>query len=121
MNDYHNQPNFRDWFSYCIDICSQGMPKQTESMFRAMSANTYHSDFVTLMSILNNQSAIYLINKEILKNAAEYYKQANKALLVFRCLTDIEKSRESTEIDFEASRLIDEWSRQLHNKNIRIV
>ena len=48
-------------------------------------------------------------------------KQVNKSLLNFRNLNETEKTRESNKIDFEASRLKNEWTQKLQQKDISII
>lgn len=45
----------------------------------------------------------------------------DKSLLNFRSLNMIEKIRESSEIDFEACRLKNEWTQKLQQKGISII
>lgn len=116
-NMHFYQSRSRDLF----DISDRDSPNRFESIYHAMSADTYHSDFVTLMDILNGKSFKYSIPEKTVRNAAKYYKHANKALLVLQHLTDTEKQMASAELDSKASELANEWRRQLHDKNIRII
>lgn len=117
MNNYHcTQPDFRDDFSRLIEMFSPAMNPQEESFLRSISANTYGRDFATIMGLLNGSIRFAYINGKTLENAADYYKQLNKSLLVFRNLTVPEKLRESKEIDAEADRLKDIWSKQLKQR-----
>ncbi len=97
------------------------MTPQEESSLRSISANSYGSDYDKLMSVLNGKILTSSIPSKTIDNAGEYYKQVNKALLIFRDLTNIEKVRESSEIDSEAFRLKNEWYRKLQLMRISII
>lgn len=115
-NFYGTQPDFRDDLSRLIEMFSPAMTPQEESFLRSISANTYGRDFATIMGLLNGRIRFACINGKTLENAADYYKQLNKSLLLFRDLTVPEKFRESKEIDEEAGRLKDIWSQQLKQR-----
>ena len=120
QNNY-NQPDGRDIFAYLLEIFSPMMTAEDESVLRSFSANSYSSDFITLMNVLNGNVFTSCIYKKIIDNAEEYYKQVNKSLLNFRNLNMKEKARESNEIDFEACRLKNEWIQKLQQKGISII
>ncbi len=122
MNNYYcTQPDSRDDFSRLIEMFSPAMTPQEESSPRSISANSYGSDYDKLMSVLNGKILTSSIPSKTIDNAGEYYKQVNKALLIFRDLTNIEKVRESNEIDSEAFRLKNEWYRKLQLMRISII
>lgn len=122
MNQYnYNQPDGREEFVRFIEMFSPMMKAQGESILRSISANSYSSNFNTLMNILNGKMFISTINSKTIDNAAEYYKQCNKALLYFRSLNEVEKKRESNEIDFETNRLKDDWYFKLRQMQISII
>lgn len=122
MNKHnYNQPDERDGFAYLLGISSPMMKAEDESVLRSFSANSYSSDFITLMNVLNGNIFKSCIYKKIIDNAGEYYKQINKSLLNFRSLNTIEKTQESSEIDFEACRLKNEWTQKLQQKGISII
>ena len=73
------------------------------------------------MNVLNGNVFTSTITSKTIDNAAKYYKQVNKALLVFRDLNDVEKLRESTEIDYEANRLKNNWYKKLCQMRISII
>lgn len=117
MNNFiYTQSDFRDGLSRLIEMFSPAMTAQEESFLRSISANTYSRDFATIMNLLNGRIRFAYINEKTLENAAEYYKQLNKSLLVFRNLTISEKLRESNEIDAEANHLKDDWNQKLKQK-----
>lgn len=107
-------------FSQLIEMFSPIMNAQNETFLRSISANSYGSDYDKLMSVLNGKTFTSSIPSKTIDNASEYYKRANKTLLIFRDLTTIEKVRESSEIDFEAFRLKKEWRRKLQLMRISI-
>lgn len=122
MNQYgYNQLDGRDGFVHLIEMLSPMMKAEEESVLRSISANSYSLDFSTVMNVLNGKMFMPTIASQTIDNAAEYYKQANKALLYFRKLTDVEKHRESNEIDFEASRLKNDWYNKLCQMRISII
>ena len=122
MNQHnYNQPDGRDIIAHLIEIFSPMMKAEDESILRSFSANSYSSDFITLMNVLNGNIFTPCIYKKIIDNADEYYKQVNKTLLNFRSLNMIEKTRESSEFDFEACRLKNEWAQKLQHKGISII
>ena len=122
MNQHnYNQPDGRDIIAHLIEIFSPMMKAEEESILRSISANSYISDFRTLIDVLNGKINTPFIYKKVLENAGEYYKQVNKSLLNFRSLNMIEKTRESSEIDFEACRLKNEWAQKLQQKGISII
>lgn len=120
MNNY-NQPDGRDVFAHLIEIFSPMMKSEDEFAVRLLSANSYSSDFNTLMNVLNENIITSCIYKKVIDNAGECYKQVNKSLLNFRNLNEMEKTRESNKIDFEASRLKNEWTQKLQQKGISII
>ena len=120
INNY-NQPDGRDGFAFLLEIFSPMMKAEDESVLRSFSANSYSSDFITLMNVLNGNVFTPCIYKKIIDNAGEYYKQVNKSLLNFRDLSVLEKTRVSNEIDFEADRLKNEWAQKLQQKGISII
>ena len=120
QNNY-NQPDGRDVFAHLIEIFSPMMKAEDESALRLLSANSYSSDFNTLMNVLNENIIISCIYKKVIDNAGEYYKQVNKSLLNFRNLNEREKTRGSNEIDFEADRLKNDWTKKLQQKGISII
>lgn len=122
MNPFnYNQPDSRDILSRLIEMLSPTMNKQEETFLRRLSAGTYEEDLTYLLNALNGITKPLYIDYRIIENAAECYKQANKSMLNFRELTDFEKMRESSEIDFEASRLKDNWCDKLRQKGIQII
>ena len=122
MNQFnYNQPDGRDGFSRFIEVFSSMLKPEEESVLRSISANSYSSDFRALMNVLNGKAAISAIPSKTIDNAVEYYKQVNKALLIFRDLKEPEKLRESNEIDYEANRLKNDWSNKLYQMRITII
>lgn len=122
MNQHnYNQPDGRDIIAHLIEIFSPMMKAEDESILRSISANSYISDFRTLIDVLNGKINTPFIYKKVIENAGEYYKQVNKSLLNFRNLNMMEKARESNEIDLEASRLKSEWRQKLQQKGISII
>lgn len=73
------------------------------------------------MNVLNGNAFISAIPSKTIDNAVEYYKQVNKALLIFRDLKEPEKLRESNEIDDEATRLKSDWYNKLYQMRIHII
>jgi len=73
------------------------------------------------MNVLNGKVVTSTITSKTIDNAAEHYKQVNKALLYFRDLNDVEKIRESKEIDLEANRLKNDWCCKLRQMQISII
>ena len=121
-----NQPNYnqldgRDVIAHLIEIFSPMMKAEDESAVRLLSANSYSLDFNTLMNVLNGNVLISYINKKVIENAGECYKQVNKSLLNFRNLSEKEKIQESNNIDSEAVRLKNEWTQKLQQKGISII
>lgn len=121
-----NQPNYnqldgRDVIAHLIEIFSPMMKAEDESAVRLLSANSYSSDFNTLMNVLNGNVLISYINKQVIENAGECYKQVNKSLLNFRNLSEKEKIHESNNIDSEAVRIKNEWIQKLQQKGISII
>lgn len=122
MNQFnYNQPDGRDGFSRFIDVFSPMMKPEEESTLRSISADSYSSDFRTLMNVLNGKVFISIMPSKTIDNAVEYYKQVNKALLIFRDLKESEKLRESNEIDYEANRLKNDWYNKLYQMRIHII
>ena len=122
MNQHnYNQPDGRDIIAHLIEVLSPMMNAGDESILRSLSANSYISDFRTLIDVLNGKRNTPFIYKKVIENAGEYYKQVNKSLLNFRNLNMMEKARESNEIDLEASRLKSEWRQKLQQKGISII
>ena len=122
MNQYnYNQPDGRDAFSRFIEIFSPMMKPEYDSFLRSISADSYSSDFRTLMNVLNGKGFNSAMSSKTIDNAVEYYKQVNKALLYFRNLNDTEKLRESNEIDCEANRLKSDWYNKLYRMQIFII
>ncbi len=122
MNQYnYNQPDNRDGFAWLIEMFSPMLTSQQESFLRSISANAFCSDFNILMNVLNGKVSKLTITSQIINNAGDYYKQVNKALLVFRDLSEEERLRESNEIDKEATRLINKWYNQLNHMKITLV
>lgn len=122
MNQFnYNQSDSRDDFSRFIGIFSPMMKPEDESVLRSISANLYSSDFRALMNVLNGDVFISAIPSKTIDNAVEYYKQVNKALLIFRDLKEPEKLRESNEIDYEANRLRNDWYNKLYQMRIPII
>ena len=122
MNQHnYNQPDGRDIIAHLIEIFSPMMKSEDESILRSISANSYISDFRTLIDVLNGKRNTPFIYKKVIENAGEYYKQVNKSLLNFRDLSVLEKTRVSNEIDFEADRLKNEWAQKLQHKGISII
>ena len=122
MNQYnYNQPDSRDGFARLIEMLSPMLTSQQESFMRSISANTFNSDFNLLMYVLNGKVPTSTITSQTINNAGEYYKQVNRALLIFRDLKELEKLRESNEIDYEATRLKNEWYNKLHQMGIHII
>ena len=122
MNQFnYNQSDSRDDFSSFIGIFSPMMKPEDESVLRSISANLYSSDFGALMNVLNGNVFISAIPSKTIDNAVEYYKQVNKALLIFRDLKEPEKLRESNEIDYEATRLKSYWYNKLYQMRIHII
>ncbi len=117
----YNQPDSRDILSRLIEMFSPAMDKRAETLLRRFSADTYSGDLTYLLNAINGNTKPFYIDYRIIENAAECYKQANKSLLNFRELTEAEKIRESSEIDFEASRLKEAWSDKLIKKGIQII
>lgn len=97
------------------------MSPEEESVLRSISANSFSSDFRTLMNVLNGKEFISVMPSKTIDNAVEYYKQVNKALLIFRDLNDTEKLRESNEIDNEATILNNDWYNKLYSIHISII
>ena len=122
MNQYnYNQPDNRDGFARLIEMLSPMLTSQQESFLRSISANTFNSDFNLLMDVLNGKVPTSTITSQTINNAGEYYKQVNKALLIFRDLKEPEKLRESNEIDYEATRLKSDWYNKLYRMRIHII
>lgn len=117
----YNQSDGRDGLSCFIEAFSIMMMPEEESILRTISANSYSIDFRELMDVLNRKTFISAIPSKTIDNAVEYYKQINKALLIFRNLNDAEKFRESNEIDFEAKRLKNEWQNKLYQMHISLI
>lgn len=121
MNQYnYNQPDNRDGFAWLIEMSSPMLTPQQESFLRSISASAFCSDFYGLMNILNGNVSNSTISSKTIDNAVEYYKQVNKALLIFRDLKEPEKLRESNEIDNEANRLKNDWYNKLYQMRIHI-
>ncbi|WP_286335193.1 hypothetical protein [Bacteroides caecimuris] len=122
MNQFnYNQSDSRDDFSSFIGIFSPMMKPEDESVLRSISANLYSSDFGALMNVLNGKVFHSVMPSKTIDNAVEYYKQVNKALLIFRDLKEPEKLRESNEIDYEATRLKSDWYNKLYQMRIHII
>lgn len=122
MNQFnYNQSDSRDDFSSFIGIFSPMMKPEDESVLRSISANLYSSDFGALMNVLNGNVFHSVMPSKTIDNAVEYYKQVNKALLIFRDLKEPEKLRESNEIDYEATRLKSDWYNKLYQMRIHII
>lgn len=122
MNQFnHNQPDGRDCLSRFIEVFSPMLKPEEESVLRSISANSYSSDFMELMNVLNRKKFISAMSSKTIDNAVEYYKQVNKALLYFRNLNESEKLRESNEIDNEANRLKNDWYNKLYQMRIKII
>ena len=122
MNQFnYNQSDSRDDFSRFIGIFSPMMKPEDESVLRSISANLYSSDFGALMNVLNGKVFHSVMPSKTIDNAVEYYKQVNKALLIFRDLKEPEKLRESNEIDYEATRLKSDWYNKLSRMRISII
>lgn len=122
MNQFnYNQSDSRDDFSSFIGIFSPMMKPEDESVLRSISANLYSSDFGALMNVLNGKVFHSVMPSKTIDNAVEYYKQVNKALLIFRDLKEPEKLRESNEIDYEATRLKSYWYNKLYQMRIHII
>ncbi len=122
MNQFnYNQPDGRDGFSRFIEVFSPMMKPEEESTLRSISADSYSLDFKELMNVLNGKAFISAILSKTIDNAVEYYKQVNKALLIFRDLKEPEKLRESNEIDNEATRLKNDWYNKLYHMRIHII
>lgn len=122
MNQFnYNQSDGRDGFSRFIEIFSPMMKSEEESVLRSISADSFSSDFRTLMNVLNGKVFHSVIPSKTIDNAVEYYKQVNKALLIFRDLKEPEKFRESNEIDYEATRLKSDWYNKLYQMRIHII
>ncbi|MDE6083096.1 MAG: hypothetical protein K2G11_01280 [Muribaculaceae bacterium] len=117
----YNQPDGRDGFSRFIELFSPMMKPEEESTLRSISADSFSSDFRTMMNVLNGKVFSSVMPSKTIDNAVEYYKQVNKALLILRDLKEPEKLRESNEIDYEATRLKNEWYNKLHQMGIRII
>ena len=117
----YNQPDSRDGFARLIEMLSPMLSSQQESFLRSISANTFNSDFNFLMNVLNGKVHRPIIFSETINNAVEYYKQVNKALLIFRDLNDSKKIRESNEIDNESNRLKNDWYNKLYQMRIHII
>lgn len=117
----YNQPDSRVGFARLIEMLSPMLTSQQESFLRSISANTFNSDFNILMDVLKGKVPTPNITSQTINNAGEYYKQVNKALLIFRDLKDEEKLRESNEIDYEANRLINDWYNKLYQMRIHII
>ena len=117
----YNQPDNRDGFVRLIEMLSPMLSSQQESFLRSISADSFSSDFKTLMNVLNGKVFISVMPSKTIDNAVEYYKQVNKSLLIFRDLKELEKLRESNEIDYEATRLKNEWYNKLYQMRIHIV
>lgn len=117
----YNQPDGRDNFSRFIEVFSPMLKPEEESVLRSISANSYSSDFMELMNVLNCKMFISAMPSKTIDNAVEYYKQVNKALLYFRNLNESEKIRESNEIDNEANRLKNNWYNKLYQMRIKII
>lgn len=116
-----NRPDGRDGLSRFIETFSPMMKPEDESALRSFSAYSYSSDFDELMNVLNGKVPTYTITSNTINNAVEYYKQVNKSLLFFRVLDDVEKHRESNEIDYEANRLKNDWYNKLYQMRIHII
>lgn len=122
MNQFnYNQPDCREGFARLIEMLSPMLTSEQESFLRSISANTFNSDFNILMNVLNGKVPAQAITSQTINNTVEYYKQVNKALLVFRDLKEPEKLRESNEIDYEATRLKNEWYNKLYQMGIHII
>ena len=117
----YNQPDSRDGVARLIQMLSPMLTSEQESFLRSISANTFNSDFNILMNFLNGKVPAQTITSQTINNAVEYYKQVNKALLVFRDLKEPEKLRESNEIDYEATRLKRDWYNRLYKMRIHII
>ena len=64
QNNY-NQPDGRDGFAYLLEIFSPMMKAEDESALRLLSANSYSSDFITLMNVLNGNVFTPCIYKKL--------------------------------------------------------
>lgn len=122
MNQFnHNQPDGRDSLSRFIEVFSPMLKPEEKFVLYSISANSYGSDFMELMNVLNGKMFISTIHSKTIDKAVEYYKQVNKALLYFRNLNESEKLRESNEIDNEANRLKNDWYNKLYQMRIKII
>ena len=95
--------------------------EQQRSVLNALAANANSSDFYDLQDVLNGRLRVAYIHKNNIDNAAEYYKNLNKALLAFRNLSSAEKYNEEARIDTEANNLKNERIRQIQEKGLPII
>ena len=108
-------------FNAIIQIMWATANEQQRASLHALAAGELYNDYCTLQNILIGYNPVISIDHTIIDHAEEYYKQLNKALLIFRDLSFIEKQVEESKIDSEASGLKSKWIQTLQERRIRII
>lgn len=94
---------------------------QQRALLHALAAGELYNNYCTLQNILIGHNIVISLDHTIIDHALEYYKQLNKALLIYRDLSFVEKQIEESKIDTEASRLKSKWIQTLQERCIRII
>lgn len=109
-------------FNAIIQLMRATANEQQRASLHALVAGELYNDYCRLQNILlGYDPEISSIDHMIINHAEEYYKQWNKALLVFRDLSFIEKQVEESRIDSEAMNLKNKWIQTLRDRYIRII
>lgn len=109
-------------FNAIIQIMWATANEQQRASLHALVAGELYNDYCMLQNILlGYDPKISSIDHMIIDHAEEYYKQWNKALLVFRDLSFIEKQVEESRIDTEARNLRNKWIKMLLDRRIQII
>lgn len=93
---------------------------QQRAALHALAAGELYNDYCTLQNILLGYNSATSIDNVVIDHAEEYYKQLNKALLICRDLSPVEKQVEESEIDNEAKNLRSKWVKALFDRRIQI-
>jgi len=108
-------------FNAIIQIMWATANEQQRASLHALAAGELYNDYCRLQNILTGYNPVISIDHAIIDHAKEYYKQWNKALLLFRDLSFIEKQVEESRIDSEAMNLKNKWIQTLRDRRIRII
>lgn len=93
---------------------------QQRAALHALAAGELYNDYCTLQHILLGYNITTSIDNIVINHAEEYYKQLNKALLIYRDLSPVEKQLEELKIDNEARNLRNKWIKVLSDRCIQI-